>query len=54
MGASQEAALFAGIRVKRIKLLLFVVSGVVCALAGVLLDVPALAPPCRTTASASS
>src|SRR5499427_1744703 len=36
MGASPEAALYAGIRVKRIKLLLFVTSGVVCALAGVL------------------
>jgi rhamnose transport system permease protein len=36
MGASPEAALFAGIRVKRIKTLLFVVSGLVCAMAGVL------------------
>jgi rhamnose transport system permease protein len=36
MGASPEAALYAGIRVKRIKLLLFVTSGVVCAMAGVL------------------
>ena len=36
MGASPEAALYAGIRVMRIKLLLFVTSGVVCALAGVL------------------
>jgi rhamnose transport system permease protein len=36
MGASPEAALFAGIRVKRIKTLLFMVSGLVCALAGVL------------------
>src|SRR5262249_57294242 len=36
MGASPGAALYAGIRVKRIKLLLFVTSGVVCALAGVL------------------
>ena len=36
MGANQEAAFFAGIRVKRIKLVLFVVSGVVCALAGIL------------------
>ncbi len=36
MGASPEAALYAGIRVKRIKTLLFVTSGVVCALAGVL------------------
>jgi rhamnose transport system permease protein len=36
MGANTEAALFAGIRVKRIKLLLFILSGVVCAFAGVL------------------
>jgi rhamnose transport system permease protein len=36
MGASQEAAQFAGIRVKRIKTILFMVSGLVCALAGVL------------------
>jgi len=37
MGASAEAAQFAGIRVKRIKTILFMVSGLVCALAGVLL-----------------
>jgi rhamnose transport system permease protein len=37
MGASPEAATFAGIRVKRVKTLLFVVSGVICSLAGVLL-----------------
>jgi rhamnose transport system permease protein len=36
MGASPEAALFAGIRVKRVKTMLFVVSGLTCALAGVL------------------
>jgi rhamnose transport system permease protein len=36
MGASPEAALFAGIRVKRIKTQLFMASGLVCALAGVL------------------
>ena len=36
MGASPEAALFAGIRVKRVKTMLYVVSGLVCALAGVL------------------
>ena len=36
MGASPEAALFAGIRVKRVKTMLFVVSGLVCALAGAL------------------
>jgi len=37
MGASVEAAQFAGIRVKRIKTVLFMTSGLVCALAGVLL-----------------
>ena len=36
IGSNQEAALFAGIRVKRTKLMLFVVSGLVCAAAGVL------------------
>jgi rhamnose transport system permease protein len=36
MGASPEAALFAGIRIKRVKTMLYVVSGLVCALAGVL------------------
>jgi rhamnose transport system permease protein len=36
MGASAEAAQFAGIRVKRIKTILFMVSGFVCSLAGVL------------------
>jgi rhamnose transport system permease protein len=36
MGAGNEAALFAGIRVKRIKTILFTVSGMTCALAGVL------------------
>jgi rhamnose transport system permease protein len=36
MGASPEAAQFAGIRVKRIKTILFIVSGVICAFAGVL------------------
>ncbi len=36
MGASKEAAMFAGIRVKRIKTSLFIVSGMICALAGVL------------------
>ena len=36
MGASAEAARFAGIRVKRAKTILFMVSGLVCALAGVL------------------
>src|SRR6516165_6992055 len=37
MGASAEAAQFAGIRVKRVKTILFMVSGLVCALVGVLL-----------------
>ncbi len=36
MGASQEAALFAGIRVKRVKTGLYMLSGFTCALAGVL------------------
>jgi rhamnose transport system permease protein len=36
MGASQEAARFAGIRVKRIKTGLYMLSGFICALAGVL------------------
>ena len=36
MGANKEAAVFSGIRVKRIKTILFMVSGLVCALAGVL------------------
>lgn len=36
MGASAEAAQFAGIRVKRVKTVLFMVSGFICALAGVL------------------
>jgi rhamnose transport system permease protein len=36
MGASVEAAQFAGIRVKRIKTILFMLSGLICSLAGVL------------------
>jgi rhamnose transport system permease protein len=36
MGASPEAAQFAGIRVKRIKTILFMVSGLICSFAGVL------------------
>jgi rhamnose transport system permease protein len=36
MGASPEAATFSGIRVKRVKTSLYVVSGLVCSLAGVL------------------
>ena len=35
IGANEEAAFFSGLRVKRIKLLLFVLSGVIAALAGV-------------------
>jgi rhamnose transport system permease protein len=38
IGANQEAAYFAGLRVKRIKLILFVVSGVVAALAGIVIS----------------
>jgi rhamnose transport system permease protein len=36
IGSNQEAAYFSGIRVKRIKLGLFVLSGLFCALAGIL------------------
>lgn len=36
IGSNQEASIFAGIRVKRIKLLLFILSGVVCSGAGIL------------------
>src|SRR5215469_3964195 len=36
MGASAEAAQFAGIRVKRIKTILFMTSGLICSFAGVL------------------
>jgi rhamnose transport system permease protein len=36
MGSNEEAARYAGIRVKRTKLILFAVSGLVCALAGIL------------------
>jgi rhamnose transport system permease protein len=36
IGLNQEAAFYAGIRVKRIKLMLFVLSGVVCAAVGIL------------------
>ncbi len=36
IGSNKEAALFSGIRVKRIKMLLFIVSGVVCSAAGIL------------------
>jgi rhamnose transport system permease protein len=38
IGANEEAAYFAGIRVKRIKLTLFVLSGAVAALAGVVIS----------------
>jgi rhamnose transport system permease protein len=36
MGASTDAARFAGIRVKRIKTMLFMISGLVCSLVGVM------------------
>jgi rhamnose transport system permease protein len=36
IGANREAALFAGIRVNRVKLLLFILSGVICSGAGIL------------------
>ncbi len=36
MGANEEAARYAGIRVKRTKLILFTLSGLVCAFAGIL------------------
>jgi rhamnose transport system permease protein len=36
MGASAEAARYAGIRVKRTKLMLFILSGIICSLAGIL------------------
>jgi rhamnose transport system permease protein len=36
IGANKEAALFAGFRVRRLKFLLFVLSGVICAFAGIL------------------
>lgn len=37
IGLQQEAAFFSGIRVKRIKFVLYVLSGIVCAFAGLLL-----------------
>ena len=36
MGANQEAAIFSGIRVKRTKTILYIVSGIVCSGAGIL------------------
>jgi rhamnose transport system permease protein len=36
IGSNREAAMYSGIRVKRIKTLLYVLSGVLCALAGIL------------------
>ena len=36
MGQNKDAAIYAGIRVRRIKLLLYVVSGIICAFAGIL------------------
>jgi rhamnose transport system permease protein len=38
IGANEEAAYFAGLRVKRIKLILFVMSGTVAALAGIVIS----------------
>ncbi len=38
IGANQEASYFAGLRVKRIKLILFTLSGVVAALAGIVIS----------------
>ena len=38
IGANEEAAYFAGLRVKRIKLILFVLSGTVAALAGIVIS----------------
>ena len=37
IGANEEAAYFSGLRVKRIKLILFIVSGTVAALAGIVI-----------------
>ena len=36
IGQNNDAAIYAGIRVKRVKLLLFVVSGIICSFAGIL------------------
>ena len=36
IGSNKEAAMFAGIRVKRIKMRLFILSGLVCSAAGIL------------------
>jgi len=36
MGANQEAAIFSGLRVKRTKTILYIVSGIVCSGAGIL------------------
>src|SRR3954451_18125530 len=38
IGANEEAAYFSGLRVKRVKLILFIVSGVVAALAGIVIS----------------
>ena len=38
IGANEEAAYFSGLRVKRIKLILFVLSGTVAALAGIVIS----------------
>jgi rhamnose transport system permease protein len=36
IGQNKDAALYAGVRVKRVKLVLFVVSGIICSFAGIL------------------
>ena len=38
IGANEEAAYFSGLRVKRVKLILFAVSGIVAALAGIVIS----------------
>jgi rhamnose transport system permease protein len=38
IGANEEAAYFSGLRVKRVKLILFTVSGIVAALAGIVIS----------------
>ena len=54
IGASEEAARFAGIRVKRIKLGLFVLSGLICALAGIVYTFRLRQRPAGQRHSASS
>ena len=47
IGLNKDTAFFSGIRVKRIKLLLYTLSGVICAGAGHLVDVPVRQFPLR-------